>query len=788
MQIAEQKGNHIQITSINEDGWQKSVASRLANAYVSFKADNGRVPTIVEYFNHLKQYDVTAVPKFREGKFHGTTFAFGGIAFFGSQISPSLAGKNILSNPLFKYDETMNAELEKMSNSTIYTYLNGLTENKDVTAMFNNIVAGDGLKITFLTPVNHKNIVEDDGIKVGKHSYSAMPVSKTFKKQGDIFIKHNFDNVDEESGLDKASKYAGYSVKSPENLDELAKLIRDNSDKILISGNTVSNDDRLFNRRKETRVDIKNMSDVLIKIGETTQPINIPFARDDLTVKFNQKNHSSYAGYISAVKDWFVSNRADKFLEDVCKRIRAIEGVGKLTIENTVKEFMNKRDSIINYRVNMLAYAQCLPDKLRELAINGIELKLNTAGESPDIIPSKQKWAMIDIDKYELPEGFDANRNPEEAIKFWISKHMPEEYKDVGFYYHLSSSAGFIKSGEGYKFDLDASKNLLNAHFFIMFDKPIDHKILAMQLDHHARTNGLKVDTSVLKTPNQVHYIAPPHIQGGDPLPHRDGMAPGKLASLDFDPAVIQQASYNVSSSSSSNTMVPAFPVGHVKQEMRFNFLDAGEARKQALDALKRGLDKMGDDKDGFYAPWSKAIGAYVYKHITSNPHLPVPFDAEVNQVISDAVMNAYKRNRANAEWQVYLNYSKNADFVTNGETKIRRNNDIYPQSFENAKDINAFLRLCPECDFAELGIARDYMRFGYAVKDISGNTVFVTKDKKTIWCNGESKGSLKLDLGKVFNENSGLNKPAVTKTAFKMPPFNPFSNVKFINRKPDFP
>ncbi|TDX21601.1 virulence-associated protein E [Modicisalibacter xianhensis] len=136
-------------------------------------------------------------------------------------------------------------------------------------------------------------------------------------------------------------------------------------------------------------------------------------------------------------------------------------------------------------------------------------------------------WVMFDVDGFE--PSVDPVARAEDAILEWIGKALPECFHDVGFYWQLSSRAGFSRA--------------LKAHVWFWLDSTYDSETLR----EWAKAEDLDVDTSTFN-PVQVHYTAAPKFEEGalDPVAKRSGRFESWLGAdsvpLVIDPDVVEQA------------------------------------------------------------------------------------------------------------------------------------------------------------------------------------------------------------------------------------------------------
>ena len=121
----------------------------------------------------------------------------------------------------------------------------------------------------------------------------------------------------------------------------------------------------------------------------------------------------------------------------------------------------------------------------------------------------ERQWLMGDFDDVSMPSRFDLIDDPQGAVEWLISEHLPEQFHNVTCVWQLSSSAGMTPS-------------VINVHIWFWLDRKIANLDLKAWLKIHAP----KVD-GLLFQAVQPHFVAPPAFEGGDgkscpdPLPRR---------------------------------------------------------------------------------------------------------------------------------------------------------------------------------------------------------------------------------------------------------------------------
>src|SRR5262249_54817458 len=113
--------------------------------------------------------------------------------------------------------------------------------------------------------------------------------------------------------------------------------------------------------------------------------------------------------------------------------------------------------------------------------------------------------------------GVDLYRDPHNAALVAAREFLPRDIAETTLVYQYSSGAGLTKVGE-------RDGAVVRIHYFILLREPMwpEHfKMLIRQHNAqlHALGFGKKVLDEQLYNAVQVHYIAPPEFEGGDPIP-----------------------------------------------------------------------------------------------------------------------------------------------------------------------------------------------------------------------------------------------------------------------------
>jgi len=151
-------------------------------------------------------------------------------------------------------------------------------------------------------------------------------------------------------------------------------------------------------------------------------------------------------------------------------------------------------------------------------------------------------WIMVDVDKVELPSGFDVTIEPEKSIHYAISL-LPEEFQGASLIWQLSSSCGL------------KNRSTLSAHLFFWIDEPMANEHLRDWAKLVNEQSGQNLIDDAMFRCVQPHYVAAPVFEGiNDPITGpRLGFIEGERESvaLVYQPQLRKIAGYSGSSSSS---------------------------------------------------------------------------------------------------------------------------------------------------------------------------------------------------------------------------------------------
>lgn len=176
-------------------------------------------------------------------------------------------------------------------------------------------------------------------------------------------------------------------------------------------------------------------------------------------------------------------------------------------------------------------HALIVGGKPRDLSKRSIRRTMRTDG---DLVDASRRFVEADVDGLPLPEGLNAVRDPESAIKHALAR-MGEPWASADCRWQLSASAG-----------MPGTEGLLRARIWFWLDKAMDGAELkyALRSVNHRLGGGLRkpiVDWR-MAVPNHVHYVARPLFIGmPDPVPVRSGTirASGPLKTALLEPAAL---------------------------------------------------------------------------------------------------------------------------------------------------------------------------------------------------------------------------------------------------------
>jgi hypothetical protein len=142
----------------------------------------------------------------------------------------------------------------------------------------------------------------------------------------------------------------------------------------------------------------------------------------------------------------------------------------------------------------------------------------NDPDHQPDWDARDRQWAMFDIDNIEWTGPEMVTREEYERTLVGIIRDiLPQCFRDVSFYYHMSSSAGLTKIDDG---SYRVGHTTLKVHLWYWLDRPVCDGSLRDWI----RSNKMSIDAAPFN-PVQPHYTSNPTFRGGDdPLTWRSGI------------------------------------------------------------------------------------------------------------------------------------------------------------------------------------------------------------------------------------------------------------------------
>jgi hypothetical protein len=183
-------------------------------------------------------------------------------------------------------------------------------------------------------------------------------------------------------------------------------------------------------------------------------------------------------------------------------------------------------------------------------------------------------WLCIDIDDVPLPAWADPVADPERIAKFLIDL-LPECFQGVACHWQMSSSAGVKPATEA------------RAHLWFWLDRPIGQAELKRWKDDF----DVKIDPMVFGTVQPLYVARPIFVDKPDPLPRRSGLLEG-----DRDVVTVPE----IDMSDPART-----------------FTAGTGLRLEAAAGFESKLALLGDGDglEGFHAPITSGIAAYVSEH-----------------------------------------------------------------------------------------------------------------------------------------------------------------------------
>ena len=268
----------------------------------------------------------------------------------------------------------------------------------------------------------------------------------------------------------------------------------------------------------------------------------------------------------------------------------------------------------------------------------------------------EQPWMMLDFDTVEATPTTDLVNDPESAIRHVI-KLLPMEFQGVTCHWQLSSSAG-IKSG-------------IRVHLWYWLTKPVTCYDLKQQWAvKFNQQEGSKLIDPALFQAVQPHYTAKPVFVGGavDPLTRRSGLLEGSRPAVELNLDFPQAAS--------SDSLSP------VSRQLT------------SSGGFHNILDYIGDDRDGFNRPLSRAASSYVREH--GKDKTEANTEALV-EVFREAINNADQSNHTAEGIAGYLSDTYLNGIITSAVTKCDNKMKLEPYYTADELDIDAASALLRE-------------------------------------------------------------------------------------------
>lgn len=240
-------------------------------------------------------------------------------------------------------------------------------------------------------------------------------------------------------------------------------------------------------------------------------------------------------------------------------------------------------------------------------AIGGLNVrrtKYQHKNEPAGFQPAVRDWAMIDVDKYEIPddefEALDPTAHPDECVAWLVSK-LPHYFQDVSCWWQFSASQSVM-----------TGSRTVSAHLFFMLDRTVSDVTMRRWAESQKMRKGSLPIDPVMFDSIQPHYIAPPRFVGmPDPLKVRSGVHEAERTRVIFD----------------------------VPEESDPEFAEGGGQIHALVNIkkLKPYLDMIGDDpgKLGYNDAIKSVVGRYfgLYGYLASD----LPLKTAIRGAIQDA-------------------------------------------------------------------------------------------------------------------------------------------------------
>lgn len=274
-------------------------------------------------------------------------------------------------------------------------------------------------------------------------------------------------------------------------------------------------------------------------------------------------------------------------------------------------------------------------------------------GRVPSVVSVRQTWAMLDIDGAPVASDLDGAADADKAIQQWMERHLPLEFNGVETRYQLSSSAGMRALPDG-RYEMARGRvELLHAHPWVRLDRPAYPTDVAKWVQAEAKRRKVPVDVSVLASPQQPHFVAPPTFQG------RGGIR--------LDDPLAGLRSGRTTGTCRAVVLPDLTQYGPDAPRVRFQRLDehgnpitrqTAPKPDQAAPAPSARTE-MGDELDGYYRPLRAMLWRRVHEHYERWRDLPLGYDPSlhggenegwVGKLVAEARADLVKAARENPQ------------------------------------------------------------------------------------------------------------------------------------------
>lgn len=311
--------------------------------------------------------------------------------------------------------------------------------------------------------------------------------------------------------------------------------------------------------------------------------------------------------------------------------------------------------------------------QMEQRALGGLNIrrtKLDHKKDPAGLQPAVRNWALIDVDKYEIPdedfERLDPKSHPEECVA-WVIDKLPHYFQGVSCWWQFSASQSVM-----------TGSRTVSLHLFYMLDRTVSDRTLRMWAESQRnQPRSLPIDPAVFDS-IQPHYLAAPRfIDMDDPLPVRSGIYLRDRQRVVFDvPEETNDAIFNEQQTGKIHAFVD-------------------------MKKMKRHLDMIGDDPGmlGFNDAIKSVVGKYfqMYGYIASD----IPLKSAIIQAVHDAPK---KHDRPDTGPQSYLWYMSDEyldplirNIRDKEQTSVDAEAEIYKQALARyvyTEDVERFLDL----------------------------------------------------------------------------------------------